>query len=232
MPKIYFEQIRPDLDIPKPSPSVYASPDWWKNMERYTMHKFRRIGTAKNCPGISDIMYSGYTFFSPADIYVDATGPYIKYDFENFGLLNHEKHSFIMGGHIRKQTEGYEALEDYHQDIVKIQTFWGIKTEKGYSTLYAHPWHRMELPFFTSPAIVDTDNFPTKSHYNFYFKKDFKGVIPKGTPLLQIFPFKREEWESEIVESFEENENDVYSNLRRISPNPYKRLYWERKKYK
>lgn len=231
MPKIYFEQLRPDLDIPKPTPSAYGLPDWWKNMDRYTMHNFRRIGTVKNCPGISDIMYSGYTFYLPTNIYVDASGPYIKYEFENFGLKREEQSSFILGGHVRKQTAGYEAIEDFHLDILKIQTFWGVRTEKGYSTIFTHPWHRMELPFLTSSAIVDTDNLPTRSYYNFHFKRGFTGVIEKGTPMLQAFPYKRESWESEIVEPDVENMKEIDFNLKKISPNPYKRIYWQRKKY-
>ena len=232
MPKIYFEQMRPDLNIPKPTPSSYALPDWWKGMDRYIMHNYRKIGTAKNCPAISDIMHSGYTLYLPTDVFIDTSDSYIKYDFENFGLRHEERSTFIMGGHIRKQTQGYEAMQDYHQDVVKIQLFWGVRTDGGYSTMFTHPWHRMELPFYTSPAIVDTDNLPTRSHYNFHFKNNFVGVIPKGTPMLQIFPYQRESWESEIVEPDTKNMKEIDFNLKKISPNPYKRIYWQRKKYK
>jgi hypothetical protein len=33
-----------------------------------------------------------------------------------------------------------------------------------------------------------------------YIEKDFKGVIERGTPLVQVIPFKREKYEMEIVD--------------------------------
>jgi hypothetical protein len=231
MPTIYFESMRPDLDIPQPTPSIHALPVWWKSMDRYVMHSFEKIPTIKNCPGIIDIMYSGYTLYLPTNIYIDASQPYIQYDFDNFGLKKQDFANFMLRGHLRKQTEKYVAAQDFHLDVIKINTFWGIKTDKGYSTMFFHPWHRMDLPFYTSPAIVDTDDFPARDKYNFHFKKDFVGMVPKGTPILQMFPYKRQEWESKIVELDIKNMQQTFINLKKTVLNSYKKNYWKRKKY-
>jgi hypothetical protein len=32
------------------------------------------------------------------------------------------------------------------------------------------------------------------------FKKNFKGILEKGTPMFQIIPIKRDNWESKYVQ--------------------------------
>jgi hypothetical protein len=35
----------------------------------------------------------------------------------------------------------------------------------------------------------------------FFIKEGFSGVIPKGTPIAQVIPFKRESWTSKCLAS-------------------------------
>ena len=71
-----------------------------------------------------------------------------------------------------------------------------IKTPKGYSCLYTHPLNRHDLPFTTLSGIIDTDSVIHEGHIPFFIKKDFEGVIKSGTPIIQVIPFKRENWQS------------------------------------
>jgi hypothetical protein len=66
--------------------------------------------------------------------------------------------------------------------------------------LFTHPIHRDSLPFQAFSAIIDTDNFISDGHLSMYIEKDFKGIIERGTPLVQVIPFKRDKHEMEIVE--------------------------------
>jgi hypothetical protein len=56
--------------------------------------------------------------------------------------------------------------------------------------------NRPDLPFVTLSGMVDSDryrdnfiNFPA-----YWRDRDFNGVLPKGTPLAQCIPIKRDEW--------------------------------------
>ncbi|HZL31017.1 MAG TPA: hypothetical protein VFC54_08145, partial [Pseudolabrys sp.] len=82
----------------------------------------------------------------------------------------------------------------------KFNNFWTIETPPGYSLLFTHPLNRTDLPFTTITGLVDTDKysesliaFPARWH-----DTNFNGVLPKGTPVAQCIPVKREKWVSRI----------------------------------
>ena len=62
--------------------------------------------------------------------------------------------------------------------------------------LFTHPANRFDLPFTTLTGLVDCDryhdnwiHFPAHWH-----DANFSGVLPKGTPVAQCMPVKREDW--------------------------------------
>jgi hypothetical protein len=239
MPNIYFEELFSELGCPKPTPAVNAIPKWFKEMDRFygkddraSIHA-RENGTIRDCPAVNDALFSGYTLYLPADIFIDATGTEIEYDIGHFGKgsrIEDANFNFIAM-HSKSSTKGYNTLFDVHEQTMKWQTYWGVRTDEGYSTLFIHPIHRTDLPFHMVTAIVDTDKFGTREPYGFFIKKGFKGIIHRGTPMLQVFPFKREEWKMEIVEP---DGKDYIRNKQMISSvfnQPYKKLFWQRKKY-
>jgi hypothetical protein len=84
------------------------------------------------------------------------------------------------------------------------------------------------------PGIVDTDTY--KSPVNFPFVlRDPKtdGLIPAGTPLMQVIPIKRDEWQMEIgtQEDFAEQAR-VTNKLRTLFFDSYKRQYRQPKEYR
>ena len=87
--------------------------------------------------------------------------------------------------------------------------------------------------FTLFPGIVDTDtidvpwvNWP--GHMN--IGKDESVIIQPGTPLMQIFPFKREDWEMKI----EVDEGGIKrdTSLKFFLTNAYARIFHRKKKYK
>jgi hypothetical protein len=107
-------------------------------------------------------------------------------------------------------------------------------TPKGYSTIFTHPFHQDAVPFKAFEALVDTDKFASDGHFSMYIKKDFKGIIKQGTPLIQAIPFKRESWDSECVtyvggkDEIEKQRLLVRSSFR----NSYKEKFRQKKEYK
>jgi hypothetical protein len=97
--------------------------------------------------------------------------------------------------HDNSQVTGSPFFE-VDQVLVKFNGFWAIELPPGYSLLVTHPINRPDLPFVTLTGLVDADryrdnfiNFP--AHWR---DPNFQGVLPKGTPLAQCLPIKREEW--------------------------------------
>jgi len=91
--------------------------------------------------------------------------------------------------------------------------------------------HRNDLPFYSVSAIVDTDKFPTRDPYAFFIKRGFKGIIHRGTPMLQVIPFKREDWSMSIVEPNGKGYAINQQKMGSVFSQPYKKLFWQRKKY-
>jgi hypothetical protein len=102
----------------------------------------------------------------------------------------------------------------------------------GYSAIVMHPLNRVDLPFITMSGIVDFDKsiHAPIGNIPFFIKKGFEGTIPAGTPMFQIIPFKREDWNSE---------NQPYSDIfwqekmkeRKSIANIYKKKIWQKKSY-
>jgi hypothetical protein len=66
----------------------------------------------------------------------------------------------------------------------------------GYSLLITHPFNRHDLPFVTLTGLVDADSY-IDNFINFpaYWRDTaFSGVLPKGTPVAQCVPVKRDSW--------------------------------------
>jgi hypothetical protein len=239
MPNIYFEELFEELGAPHPEPAINALPRWYRDMPKFfnidpnREVPTRDFGTIRACPAVNDIMASGYVLYLPGDIFIDATGEEVRFNVGTFGNGSriYEAGFELISLHDPVSTKGYQSMFEFHEQTLKWQTYWGIRTDEGYSTMFVHPFHRTDLPFYCASAIVDTDKFGTRSPYAFFIKKGFKGIIPRGTPMLQVIPFKREDWQMQIVEP---DRKDYHRNQQRIASTftqPYKKIFWQRKKY-
>jgi hypothetical protein len=122
----------------------------------------------------------------------------------------------------------------YHKDLLRVFPFFAVGTPKGYSTIFLNPPYTDSSPLTALQAIVDTDAFITDGHLSFWVKKDFKGVIKKGTPLIQAIPIKRDSWQKEIasVEKSEAIFTKQRLSVRSVFTNGYKLFYRARKTFK
>jgi len=69
--------------------------------------------------------------------------------------------------------------------------------------MFTQPTYQFENRFTVLPGIVETDsyhhiNFPTIVHT----KKDM--IIERGTPFIQVIPFKRDDWDFKVGQMTEE----------------------------
>jgi len=192
-----------EFNLEAPQPATKYLPDWYKNVPSYlTGNKIPTINgttaTIKKCVPVFDAITAGYILTSPADLYTD-----LEYeDPKNNGTLSQIRSykwptSNLIGFHPIEQAPTH-PLHNTNRDIPKFNNPWSIKTPRGYSCLFVPPFHR-ESVFTIMPGIVDTDTYFGNINFPFVFNDlTFVGLIPKGTPLVQIIPFKRTAWKSEL----------------------------------
>lgn len=223
---------------PKPIPASKMIPEWYKKQpgsvnEVEGLAKGQSNGTVKRCMPVFDVLSAGYLILMPCDLYLDATNPE-KIEWSVPQAMSGFARDMITTHH-PDQYSHYPIDQDiYHKDLFRIMPFWAVKTEKGYSALFTNPFHRDVTPFFAISGFVDTDNFISDGHFSFLVKKNFKGVVKQGTPIAQVIPIQREEWESEFIDHKKSNE-EVFSqrlSLRSVFKNAYKEKMRVKKEYK
>lgn len=214
-----------------PPPQKVEVPDWFKKIPLHTDNekKFRfRNGnpnySVKACMPFLDTFMTGYTFNLPCDVFVE--------------LDTDGRHTVNWHPALPAPITGRE----FNQKLIPHQkghddwnfswlTHWGIKLPKGYSALLTHPLNRTDLPFITSSGIMDADTWGIWGNQPFSFQSGFEGVIPAGTPIIQIIPFKRHSWHSRVSEKLSKWANFESLRRGRTFRGYYKDNYWSKKDF-
>lgn len=230
-----------------PIPAKFNIPDWFKKLEHNIFNK-----TVKGCMPFLDSLTSGYILKMPQDFHVrhnvinkNEKGEEFKDSFQTFGLYDqsqiiHAKSINLNSGfdtHSLKQVEGSPFIEkNKNLPFYKILNPWKIKTPNGYSCLFVPPLNNSDDRFSIIPAIVDTDTFPNEINFPIIINGDkypvLEDTIKKGTPYVQVIPFKRDSWKM----TFKEREQKEIQNSRIFYGlkllNVYKDKYWNKKSWK
>jgi hypothetical protein len=142
---------------------------------------------------------------------------------EFFEAQDHMSHP--NNGHTHNQCP--VVIEGKKKGYFKVQLPWTIKTPKGYSCLFMQPFYQFQEDITVMPGIIDTDEFDL-SQLNFpcYMNKAEAELKP-GRPLVQIIPFKRDEWRHKL--SFKEKTTGSKMNF--FLNNMYKRAFHKKKKF-
>lgn len=233
------ELVVEHVEGPQKGTSIVS--EWFKNVPRYQNNEnnlkvdgsYHNL-TVRHCMPFLDSMTNGYFLTTWTDIYIRRENgyPIISYkdlDIVNkfgYGLIQYQEHfqSYIP------QMPGFDPFS-YAWSV-----YWRIKTPPGTSCLFINPLNRTDLPFFTLSGTMDTDGWNGSDVLNFALKKDFEGIIPKGTPYVQIIPFYRNNWDHEITEQpdlkFKETRDKVI-DLRhnKLKSGYYRDNIWHTKKY-
>jgi len=185
--------------LPRPIPAVLGLPDWFKAMPQNAFNPSvgARTMTVKKCPPVIDAMT--YGFLIPLAIDLEVRDGEFRWDFEvPAGYVSEFSHSPI-DFHDPSQIAGTPFFAE-DRFAIKFNCFWTIEAPPGYSLLFTHPLNRADLPFTTITGLVDCDTF-FDSPLNFparWDDLDFEGVLPKGTPVAQCLPVKREAWSGQF----------------------------------
>lgn len=225
---ITFTNVISETDIEKPVPASKMIPDWYKEIDSYVQGKRKPDGngstsaTIKRCMPVFDAITAGYIIRLPADVYVSIKDDVQHFEWADFNLVKF---------HPLEQAPNHPSHNRYAYP--KWINPWSIKTPKGYSTLFLQPFHRESI-FTIFPGVVDTDTYTAPVNFPFVINDpEFEGLIPKGTPIVQVIPFKRDSWrmnfggEKEIKEQL-----SVTDKLQTVFFDRYKSMFRSSKEYR
>jgi hypothetical protein len=224
-----------------PTPIKLNVPDWYKKLRHTHLKR-----TVKGCMPFLDTLTMGYVLSIPIsmtithnvkneqgvpDTYIAVGDFYYEYiDTKKINInTNHPQ------THPCCQLEGSPFIEkNKNLPFYKILNPWIIKTPPGYSCLFVPPLNNSDDRFSIIPGIVDTDK--VKSHINFPIiingdkYPTIQTTLEKGTPYVQIIPFKRDDWKMSVNKTTTKKilENIWHWGLENI--NIYKNRIWSRKK--
>lgn len=221
-----------------PVPASKEIPEWYKNMKT-TDHPQessfiqKQTFTMKKCMPVFDSMTAGYLIKTFTDLNIgiaDDGTPIFNWAFDvNKETRNNNE---FIAFHHPIQAKGYKSLE-IKQPIGKFRNPWGIKTPKGYSCLFISPTHRPSHGVRILEGVVDTDTYFNSVQFPFMFEQGYKGgTIPAGTPIAQVIPFKREEFQMSIGGDKERKDIDASHNIvASVFMNGYRNLLRSKKTY-
>jgi hypothetical protein len=213
----------------KPEPAQKNLPEWYKSMDTYIGGKFDPLGaTMKKCVPVLDSLSTGYVIKTWTYILIkrdEKGGVDVSWSLDTYAKA--------VEGHSPEQAVGYPVPFGYDDTVLKFINPWRIKTPEGYSTMFLQPPHREDLPFKIIPGFVDTDTFPLVINFPFHLKKDFVGIIPYGTPICHVIPFKRDSFIAEYSVDEDRDFQQTMLNKHNTSfVNRYKNMWWNRKEYR
>jgi len=152
--------------------------------------------TVKRCPPFIDAMTSGFLIPLICDVVVEDGQLRWDTDMPPSEIVSFPRSP--IGFHDPGQVAG-TPLFDADQVLIKFHNLWTIQAPQGYALLFTHPFNRFDLPFTTLTGLVDCDRYRDAwIHFPaVWWDAGFAGVLPKGTPVAQCVPVRREPWVAE-----------------------------------
>lgn len=232
--------LDPNSDSYK-NPPVKASsslPDWYRDLAGYknaSSHSIRNLHpvndrgqdgsdvSTKLCVPFLDAMTTGYTQTLSEDVEV-------TFDKDEKPSLLWQSNNAVVD---TRPIVDMPIPRECYPIHFGWKMNWYYETPPGYSLLITHPLNRFDLPFYVPSGIVDSDIWGLPVFLSFFLKRGYEGTIKKGTPLFQMIPIKRDDWELDIdysEEAFWEQKVKEEARRSHITAH-YKKTTWQKKNY-
>jgi len=234
-----------------PVPADRSIPEWFrKTSKSCPVGKLPegthpdKDSTIKTCMPVLDAMTGGYVVKSPVDMKIkawqDDDDIHFNCEWAKSGMSPHDFINF----HGTWQLGKHSLFDKTPPDAValKLITWFCIETPPGYSILvnnHHNNDHLKDLGIQFMNGIIDSDNYTLEINFPFIFTNLSKNgvLIPQGTPLLQLFPFKREAWSHEIIsmipgDDFSRKRHRDVTALQSMFRGGYRKVFRSVKKFK
>ncbi len=204
-------------------------PDWykkiplWKDNKMFVMDRGLKP-TVKLCVPFLESLTLGYMISLPYDLHVTI---------QNGQPLIVWPGAVEFAPSVRSQPAHEKLVPHQHHAVEFIWNYCVAYTvPKGYSAIITHPLNRHDLPFTTLTGVFD-GGLVMHAHGSlpFYIKKGFEGIIPQGTPIAQIIPFRQENWISKKTKGLLEIGDLHNRSTGMVFKGWYKNTFWKKKNY-
>ena len=199
-------------------PAKKLLPKWFKDLPRdkHLLTLGNSIPTIKQCMPATDMLTSGYIIQNPTNIDLKqevVAGNYIE------NRVKVENVKYVPEAH---QYEMCPVKNPDKQHWIKLKNPWLVRTPPGYSCLFIQPAYEFNPNLRLLPGIVDTDTFDLPVEFPGWVINNH--IIKAGDPIMQVIPFKREDWKMSM-EFTDTHDPKMTEELR------YKDLFHAKKKY-
>jgi hypothetical protein len=216
------------VDMFPPRPASVFIPEWYKKCPQDTFDPMtvaaykgaRTSMTVRGCIPVKDYLTSGYVIVNNVERLINPLADRSPVDFSDLSMTDN------LGFHPHEQCP--VEIKGKLRHYFKIPNPWGIVTPKGYSCLFYQPEYLFESRFKLMPGIVDTGQYNDAINFIGTFLSEEPFILKVGTPLMTVFPFKRDSWNMAALEGD-------------VGPDPlfkvylsklYKRFFHTKKSYK
>lgn len=174
--------------IAEPVPARTALPEWFRHLKGVDSDALSATNdgvTVKRCLPFLDAMATGWIIPLAATVRLQVTddGKQVDagWEFDRTMVSNHG--AFQVAGNPHEP-----------RPPMKFHNYWTIRTSPGWSCLFVPVLNRPNGVFETMSGVVDTDAFATPVNFPFVATApDGVHVLPKGTPIVQVIPFRRDD---------------------------------------
>jgi hypothetical protein len=215
----------------EPASAIKSLPGWLRHLPRHTEGKKSRLFadgtknlTVKACNPFFDAITAGYLIYLDTDVQVIQGSESPEFTW-NWG-------GEVISTHSKPQVAGMDIPKGFSDFPFKFTNRYTITTPKGYSSLITHPINRPDLPFYTLTGVVDTDKHLVPINLPFLIRNDFEGIIEAGTPIAQVIPLKRDDWDSSIEEYNDIDTQKRFAIFGNKIARSYQKQFWVKKSYK
>lgn len=172
--------------IAEPFPAKGYMPDWFRKIPAVDERKVATNDTGltvKRCMPFIDAMTTGWIIPLAATVRMEVSeeGQRVDtgWDFDRTMISTHAMH----------QARGNPWGQ---RPPMKFHNHWTIATPPGWSCLFVNPLNRPNGLFEVVAGVVDTDTYRAPIHFPFFATApDGLHVIEKGSPMVQVIPFRR-----------------------------------------
>lgn len=170
-----------------PVPAKDCMPAWFKRLpavDQAQLSTTNNALTVKRCMPFIDALTTGWILPLAAGVRLEIRdgGATVDagWDFDRVMVSNHNSHQ--VAGNPREP-----------RPPCKFHNYWTIRTPPGWSCLFVAPLNRPNPVFDVVSGVVDTDSYASLIHFPFFaIGGDGLHVLEKGTPLVQVIPFRRD----------------------------------------
>ena len=201
------------------------APAYFKDTPAYNP-SFNHVGTVKRCVPFLEALSFGFII----PLWTDYTFTFSKSgtSVDSDKSLNLDKPTF----HPEWQFPNHGIDGDKAPvEAIKLATPWIIKTDPGVSCLFTQPFNHFDLGIEILSGVIDTDQYYEFLTFPFFWRRGYGTfTLKKGTPLVQVIPFKREALKFEIADIDKPNLRDVRLKLKNDDKDVYRNTFWHKSK--